>query len=140
MVSILHNRMYGISYFEPILGAYLNWDKDMMIWKNTTRGEPGEGTILAQIYLMDMIEEHLQIGGNKNQLENFFIEHSIYQYTLESATSKNIIKKRNCFLRYPFFYVLGNKIKGFLRRFARKCFHISIIQNHIENLRYPIEL
>ena len=61
--SAVHNRPYGISFFAPIIEEYILWDKEMAEYENDIRGNTHEGTILAQIYLKDMVDEHFQMGG-----------------------------------------------------------------------------
>lgn len=138
--SAMKQRTRGISYYIPIISAYLKLDQDMFIWKNIMRGELHEGETLARIYLMDMIEEHFQFGGNKKQLESFWKSYPMFYKILESTVGGEQVTERwLIMLHHPNFYIFKNRIKGFLRKFIGVCAHIGIFRKHIEKMRYPVE-
>lgn len=139
--SAMSRRTRGISYYSPIIAAYLQLDQDMSIWKDSVRGELHEGTILARIYLIDMIEEHFELGGNKKQLESFFKKHPRYYKILESKIGgKQVTDRWNNIVYHPFSCIFKIRIKSLLYKVFRVCYHISVVQKHIEKVRYPVKL
>lgn len=67
--SVMNTREYGIAYYEPIINAYLQMDKEL----HEKSGEPVvQGHILARVYLIEMIKEHYQFGGTEEELSGFF--------------------------------------------------------------------
>lgn len=139
--SAMSRRTRGISYYSPIIAAYLQLDQDMSIWKNSVRGELHEGTILARIYLIDMIEEHFEFGGNKKQLESFFERHPKYYKILESKIGgKQVTDRWNNIVDHPFSCIFKIRIKSLLYKVFRVCYRIGVVQKHIEKVRYPVKL
>lgn len=92
--SAMSTREYGIDYYIPIIDAYLEVDRRMIYWKNDSRGELHEGTILARIYIMDMIDEHYQHFGSQHQIDLLWNEKPKYKQVLNTEIGDKRITQR----------------------------------------------
>lgn len=130
--SAVYNRPYGILYYAPILEAYIIWEKEMIKWRNESRGTLHEGTTLAQIYLKDMIDEHFQMGGRKSEIEEFL---------QNDFTCQNILKMTDTEDNFcSCIYIIINRGIGWKKKICRKITKISYCHQIVDKMRYPIKL
>lgn len=139
--SAMYKRKVGIPYYTPIIDAYLESDKKMLCWKNDKRGELHEGTVLARIYIMDMINEHYQRFGSSQQLENLLQDRPEYREILSSKLDTTplikggVIMKSNLHKYKVICYIRGGLQFG-LRIIKRNC----IVQYLMDKKKYPVNL
>lgn len=137
-VSVMHNRLWGIPYYSSIMEAYLNWDEEMAVWETSERGQLEEGSLLAKIYLKDMMDEHFQMGGNKKQFKEYVQNDPNCQKILSLMSQKERSMTEE--LQYSLRYRLKNRAKGLVRKACLKLKGNKAIQVWLDRQRYPIEL
>ena len=105
--SSVHMRNKGISYFVPIIDAYIRSDAEMERWSNDIRGNLHEGRLLAKIYIMDMIEEEMEsINGGARKFEKLFEKKPDYQSIVNTQTNNALVDQR-------WIYMQKHKLKFF---------------------------
>ena len=142
--SAMNSRQYGIGYFIPIIDAYIESDKLMEKWKCNQRAELCEGTVLASIYIMDMIDEHFQHFGKRKEIEKIFGEKKEYLYILCGATKcEKCIRPNERYLKYkksPLRYCISNNIKGCILYSTKIFGSIPWVKAIINKYRYSIPI
>ena len=136
-ISAVHTRKRGIVYFEPIIDAYIKSDKEMLCWKNDNRGELKEGRILAEIYIMDMIEEELENWNGKNHIIKLLEQRNDYIDILENSTESKQLQKRWTELKkYKAIFYIRRK----LVRLIRWIYYFPGIKKGVDKWRYSIKI
>ena len=69
--SAMHSRNYGISYFDPIVRGYLKMN-DLSCNPSESVKLSAVGRSYARTYLIDMVQEHYNYGGTKQELDDYF--------------------------------------------------------------------
>lgn len=114
--STVHTRKTGLDLFVPIINGWLRCDRDMLKWSTSERGELKGGKVLADIYIMDMLDEHFALGGKRSRIDELFSKDPIYLSVLErkgefAFLSPNI--RYNKYISHPRLYILKQRLKGF---------------------------
>lgn len=86
MESAVHMRNRGISYFVPIIDAYIQSDTEMVQWSNSVRGDLHAGRLLVKNYIMDMAEEELESIHGVKRFKELLAERPDYQKILKVTT------------------------------------------------------
>lgn len=141
-ISAVHTRTFGISYFLPIIENYLQLNQDMKRWENGKRGEFREGKILARWYLMDMIEEHYQHGGNREEIQEIFYHNKQYVDLLndECVGGKHITERWKKIQQNHCRVYMKNQIYGFVYKQYKLLMNSKMLSKYIERRKYPIRL
>lgn len=141
MTSIVHTRARGISYFVPIIDAYIQLDIKMEQWENDVRGSFHEGRVLAKIYIMDMIEEECEKNNGTKRIAELLAKRLDYQEILEKPTSRKTIDDRwSDMQKDRRKLIIKNRIHGVLFMFVRKIYYICWVKKYIDRKRYPIKM
>lgn len=140
MVSAVHTRNRGISYFVPIIDAYLESDAEMLQWNNKNRGKLNAGTIAAKNYLMDMIEEEWESTPGDKKIKDLFLKRSDYQSILETSMYNQIDERWEFMKKHKKKLIIKNQIQGLFRKAIRMMYYIRPIKNIVDKKRYPIIL
>lgn len=139
--SATHMRMMGISYFVPIIDAYIRLDDEMKKWENNIRGSFSEGRVLAKIYIMDMIEEELAKHSGAKTLKELFANRVDYLNILDELTGNSVVDNRWGELqKHKYATIMRNRMRGSILKLIRKMYYIGWIKNYIDRKRYPIEI
>lgn len=139
--SAMLNRAYGIPYFVPIIDAYLESDEEMKKWKNAVRGELHGGTVLAQVYILDMIDEHFKNFGSSNQIRLLFDKKNKYVKLINSYFKENSNIERFTYMKsHPHQYMFKQRIKGIIFCFIKMLMKNKTINGIIEKRKYTITL
>lgn len=141
-LSVMHTRKYGIEYYPPIVDAYLACDLEMSKWVNHVRGELREGTTLARWYLMDMIEEHYQYGGSRQEMAIFLVSNPNYISLLNNneVGTSYISKRWEIIKKYPRIIEVKNRIRGLIYRCCKSVSRQKIFEQYIKRKKYPLKL
>lgn len=121
--SAVSTRKYGIPYYIPIVDAYLELDMAMEKWATGQRGTLYTGRHCANVYLMDMIDEHFQQWRRKRNIDHLLETHPEYVALLKSESPFRFIPLNTRFVEYsenPSGYILKQYIKGVFC-FFRRC-------------------
>jgi hypothetical protein len=145
--SAVHGRKYGISYYEPIVDAWIASDQMMNDYQNERRAALWEGRAMAAVCLVDMVEEHYQHFGSKNELEQLFQRKPEY---LELITGAFACNHPGSGLRWqainthPVKFRVKCCVRGIARSVARGAYlslmKIPLIAAYLDKIRYPIDL
>ena len=76
--SAMGRRKFGIPYYQPIVEAYLELDRDMERWTDDRRGALTVGRICASRYLSYMMEEHFQQWRGKREMDRLLAAYPEY--------------------------------------------------------------
>lgn len=127
--SAMTTRQFGIPYFLPIIDAYLELDRQMLVHVNEKRGRLLASKVCVAFYLMDMVDEHFQQWQSKSQLDALWEERPDYLAALTATGYFSDIQPEPRYQQYlthphkyiPKQYALGivNKAKRILRRLIR---------------------
>lgn len=133
--SVMHKRVQGIYYYPSIIKAYFNWNMEMLQWSNETRGEQREGLVLSKIYLEDMVKEHFQMGGSKEELIDFLDKDEICQKVLSIFN-----KRKEDLLPKTYGEMEKYRIKGLLKKLYWKIKKIKVFTTFMDLIKYPIKI
>ncbi len=125
-VSAVHNRKFGIDYFEPIFAAYLVNDSD--------------GSGFVSWYLADMIQEHFQHFGTITELKQWLISHDDYVSLARMHGGERGNSVLGALEKAPKRYALKNYIEGAFHECLKRIICLSGISKLVEQIRYPIPL
>lgn len=140
VLSTVHTRDRGISYFIPIIDAYIQSDAEMSQWNNKNRGKLRAGITAAKIYIMDMIEEEWEsIHGDKN-IKELFMKRSDYWKILETSIYNQIDERWEIMKKHKKKFIIKNRLRAFFLKTIRVVYHIRPIENVVDRKRYPIKL
>lgn len=138
--SAVHMRKRGISYFVPIIDAYIQSDAEMAQWENDVRGGLHEGRLLAKIYIMDMIEEEWEKNNGTKRIKELLAKRPEYQKILEERRGKPIDDRWSDMQKYRQKYIIKNHIHGFAFKVTRGIYYIPLIKTYVDRKRYPIKV
>lgn len=140
--SAMHMRSFGISYFAPIIHAYMMLDRNMAPFQNAGRKELIEGRKLASIYVMDMADEHFSRFGSMREFQRFFSENEDRDDLIPLLNGENpLIPANDAFLKmrcHPVKYVVVKYLKGIIYIPKRLLAKFSFIRKMRDNRRFPI--
>ena len=140
--SAMHMRSFGISYFAPIIHAYMMLDRNMAPFQNAGRKELIEGRKLASIYVMDMADEHFSRFGSMREFQRFFSENEDRDDLIPLLNGENpLIPANDAFLKmrcHPVKYVVVKYLKGIIYIPKRLLAKSSFIRKMRDNRRFPI--
>lgn len=139
--SLVHTRGRGISYFLPIIDAYIQSDIEMSQYRNSIRGCLYEGEVLAKSYIMDMIEEELESYSGEERLKNFFENRQDYLLVVEKTTSNKQVNDRWTYIKeHKKRIIIKKRVYSLLFNSIRKVYYIQPIKFIIDLKRYPIKM
>lgn len=117
-------------------------DECTRLWNNKIRGELREGHLSARHYIMEMIDEHYQNGGSKQELELWMEEYKTYMELLHNTMigSSNVNKRLQKMQKHPIQYRIKNNIKGLIHKGAKILITFPILKEIVERKRYPIKI
>ncbi len=137
--SAMHKRAYGIAYYKPIVDAYLRSDEYTDQYKNEVRGETHAGTVLAGIYIMDMLDEHFQRFRRKKTIDSLINNTAVYQNILNGAITKESYSMRyEQYKKHSLLYIVKNYLRGiiaYLRQIAS-----PVVNRRFGRLRFCVEI
>ena len=140
--SAMHMRSFGISYFAPIIHAYMMLDRNMAPFQNAGRKELIEGRKLASIYVMDMADEHFSRFGSMREFQRFFSENEDRDDLIPLHNGENpLIPANDAFLKmrcHPVKYVVVKYLKGIIYIPKRLLAKFSFIRKMRDNRRFTI--
>lgn len=139
--SLMHTRLYGIPYFKDVINAYLALDKDMQIYETTERGNLIEGKISANIYIMDMADEHFMHFGKKSTFFEVLNSNPEWCRLVEGKVEGISYNKR--YLRLcesPVRYILHMYIKGAIWILLHEPLKFSPIRKIRDLHRYSLNI
>lgn len=126
--SAMNTRKFGIAYYIPIVDGYLYLDEQMYQYANELRGHLLESKKCASCYIMDMIDEHYQQWGSKNEIDVLLEKRPDYMDAITASGYFTALQPEPRYLLYlsnPYRYIAKNymlgmlyKIKRYLKRYA----------------------
>ncbi len=135
--SAVHTRQRGIPYYELIINNWLQLDNDMRKYANEIKGTFDQGTVLAQIYTMDMIDEHYRTFSPERELVSFFDKHKDYLTSLEDLSNDSPHKVRYLkWKKHPRSYRLKQKCIGLVMCVAAAVKKIQFVGTLADKHRY----
>lgn len=139
--SSVHMRNKGISYFVPIIDAYIQSDDEMQQWRNDIRGDLHEGRLLAKIYIMDMVEEELEGIKGFKRLEKLFVKRPDYQRIINTQTNNSSVDQRWIYIqKHKLKLIVKSQLRGFIFKAVRKIYYVQPVKNIVDEKRYPIRM
>lgn len=139
--SSVHMRNRGISYFVPIIDAYIQSDAEMKKWSNDIRGDLHEGRLLAKIYIMDMAEEELEGINGFKRLEKLFVKRPDYQRIVNTQTNNASVDQRWIYMqKHKLKFIVKSPLRGFMSKAARKIYYFQPVKDIVDEKRYPIKM
>lgn len=139
--SSVHMRNRGISYFVPIIDAYIQSDAEMARWSNENRSELHAGRILAKIYIMDMAEEELEGINGFKRLKKLFAKRPDYQRIVDTQTNNASVDQRWIYMqKHKLKFIIKSQLRGFLSKAARKIYYFQPVKDIVDEKRYPIKM
>lgn len=139
--STIHVRNRGITYFEPIVNAYIQSDLDMSRWSNNVRGNLHEGRLLAKIYIMDMMEEELEnIHGAKKLIELSKKKPNYWEIVEASTNNAEVDERWTYMQKHKRKCILKNLFHGVIFKVARKIYYLWPVKYLVDWKRYPIKM
>lgn len=140
-MSAIHTRDKGISYFVPIIDAYIKSDADMAQWKNDTRGELSEGNLLAKIYIMDMAEEEYEGRNGAKRIRELLVERPDYQEITGRTTGSVQVDERCLYMQtHEKELVIKNRVRGFVYGVTRKIYYLPFVKTYVDRKRFLIKM
>lgn len=138
--SLVHTRNYGIPYFERIINSYFLLDKDMEEYETPERGKLTEGKILANIYVMDMADEHFMHFGKKSEFFKVLKSNPEWCRLVEGEIAGISANKRYLKLcESPIKYIFCMYIKGIIWMLMRKILRFAPIKKNRDLRRFPLD-
>lgn len=134
--SAMHKRLTGIKYYQPLIDAYIRSDILMKKYQNRKRGILREGHVLAQIYLMDMIDEHYENSGSKKDMDGFLNSRELYQKLLRSHSNKYAASRYYRYLKNSKDYIFRMKIHGALKHMRSSLLRKPVIVDLADKVKY----
>lgn len=125
-LSVVHNRTFGIIYFESLFAAYYAYDYD------------GKG--LIGWYLVDMIEEHFHYFGSVFSLKQWMNEHENYVQIAKEFGGNRANRTLADLEKHPFRYALKKYLAGAVELIVRKTIRLRWVSQIMERIRYPIPM
>ncbi len=139
--SASHSRPTGIEYYEPIIDAYLKSDFDMAKWANEERGKLIAGNTLARVYIMDMIDEHYQSGGSKQQIMDYLKSRpDLLNILLTDNGAPDQNERMEKILNYSHFDIAKKRVRGLIQTMLRSVYYFKPIKHLADMRRYPVKL
>lgn len=139
--SAVHQRKKGISYYVPIIDAYIKSDADMAMWKNKARGVLNEGKLLAKIYIMDMAEEEYESWNGIRRIRKLIEEKSDYREIAERITGSAPVDERWLYMQnHEQKIAIKNWIFGIAHKIMRSIYYLPFVRKYADRKRYPIEV
>ena len=139
--SVMHKRSYGIEYYEPIIEAYLQLDKQLAGWSNETRGHFNVGHALARNYLLDMIEEHFQTFKNSQEIEKYMSSKPNYIELLKQSYGGKYLDDRYLYMKNnKSKFILKNRLIGCKNRMKKAVLYIPFFKTMLEKKKYSIRI
>lgn len=120
--SAMTTRQFGIPYFLPIIDAYRELDKQMLVHANEKRGCLLEAKKCAAFYIMDMIDEHFQQWRPKSQLDVLWAEYPDYLAALTATGYFSDIQPDPRYQQYfahPHKYIAKQYARGIIAKARR---------------------
>jgi hypothetical protein len=143
--SAMHRRKQGISYYVPIIDAYMKSDSMMIPYANAQRGKLDSGKVLAGIYVMDMLEEHYENFGSKKEADLLLTQRPEYVELLHTPFVQNEKKAYHRWIsmkEHPFKFRLRCCLRGAIRKTIRFVYTIvytiPFFAAIIDKKRYPV--
>lgn len=143
--SAMHRRKQGISYYVPIIDAYMKSDSMMIPYANAQRGKLDSGKVLAGIYVMDMLEEHYENFGSQKEADLLLTQHPEYVELLHTPFVQNEKKAYHRWIsmnEHPFKFRLRCYLRGAMRKTIRFVYAIvyktPFFAAVIDKKRYPV--
>ena len=134
-------RNRGISYFVPIIDAYIQSDAEMARWSNENRSELHAGRILAKIYIMDMAEEELEGINGFKRLKKLFAKRPDYQRIVDTQTNNASVDQKWIYMqKHKLKFIIKSQLRGFLSKAARKIYYFQPVKDIVDEKRYPIKM
>lgn len=124
-LSAVHIRNSGISYFEPMLKAYLAADVD------------GEGWV--SWYLVDMIEDHFRHFGTISELKQWLLNHEEYVEIARKLGGKRANSALTALEKHPLRYAMKNYLIGGASMLVKKMASARGVSAVAERIKYPIQ-
>lgn len=113
--SLIHTRQYGIRYFKHIINEYLTLDEDMAPYYSVERGVLSEGKMLANIYVMDMADEHFLHFGRKKDFISVLESNPRWRALVEGEIEGIPANEKYLqFCNNPLNYMVKRYVKGIL--------------------------
>lgn len=139
--SLIHTRAYGVAYFMHIINAYLALDKDMAPYENESRGKLLEGKKLANIYIMDMIDEHFMHLGSKSEVFEVLQANPEWCKLVKGMVEDIPVNKKYLKLcKNPTRYANCMYIKGVVSMALRQLFKFAPIEKILSAYRYRLDV
>lgn len=123
--SAMSRRKFGVLYYVPIIDGYIKLYEYVNQYEDVNLPFT-EGALMANIYIMNMINEHYQFWHSKKTIDELFVSRPEY-IAIEEATGKySFLKPNTAFIAYkkhPFLIIAKDYMLGiikFIKRTVKK--------------------
>lgn len=131
-VSAMHKRPHGIKYYEPLINGWMKSDDMMKQFENQDRETLTAGYVLSIIYVINMAQEHYWYWGHRKELQEFLINHRVYQSFLELSKDDVAPKQYQEYLFFknkPLLFKTKHMLLGLIIRMCKSILKIGFVSN-----------
>lgn len=126
--SAMHQRLYGIPYYESIINGYIKLDKLMREHSDGENLKPlMEARILASLYIMEMLAQHFQLLRSKKKIDKILAENTRYIDLLEASGEYSDLRPNPVYVQYrnhPYLYITYNNLIGGIKLCKRTIYKL----------------
>lgn len=108
-VSAMHKATSAISYYIPIINAYLQCDEFIKQYYDNEK-DVFYGYTLARIYIMDMIMQHYREHGKRKELKDILKKYPYFLELLENQEMDNYLVMK----KHPILFEIKYNMQGIL--------------------------
>ncbi len=139
--SLIHTKKMGVSHFIPVIDAFLELDVAIRIWKKSDRSSASYGKIMAQNYILRMIDEEFQCSLSHKKLDDLFLNRrDLYEMMEYDIASEHLRKQWNEIKSYPWTLRINRRAFGISRFILKGMNHFSITRVIADAIKFPLKL
>ena len=136
--SAVHNRPYGICYFEPMFSQWLESDRFLNEFDGGSNKIANQGKGYVGWYIADMIEDHLCHFGKKQEITNWMRKNQEYIALTYSYGGEEAVERYEHILDNMTLFDVKCKLKGIMQFLYRKVKCFPPVAKIVESKRYPM--
>lgn len=144
--SVSHKTIEPIKKYVPMINEYIRLDISMKKYGFLKKGEFHEGTKMAAVYLLDMIDEYFSEHNDLKFIQNFFETNTKYKdiFKIDFVINDRIIKRRMNSINKNFSkYVVKRRFIGIYYLLKKSIYYILLFFHMkwlTDRMRYPLQL
>lgn len=134
-------KLSAADHYLPIVDGWLKCDVFLNNLTARTLTTATMGQILAVTYLVEMVSEHIEKGGNLKDILKILEEHPHYPAVREASLvqcTAQVYKKNRLLFEHSLYFTIKYRLIGLLKRVATTLLSIPFVANLYEKYRYPL--